>query len=192
MENVIMEIDSIPVILDGIRKYDGCYMSRCSYFIMESDLSAESNALSPNWMLMMQALNVPFYLLELSGIIWKPLGDSYIFDSPDSIRDLFDAIDSSPLLRADTSDIWLPGYLFKNSPKERGSVYRIQGRLFSQAYSYQKGRISPEQFLEFCEESRSRIAFSELETRSFSAWRDMESEQYEKTVSTLHSQQQRL
>ena len=93
-----MEIDSIPVILDDIRKYDRCYMSRCTYFIMESDLSVESNALSPNWMLVMQALNVPFYLLGLSGIIWKPLGDSYVFDSPDSIRDLFDAIDSSPLL----------------------------------------------------------------------------------------------
>ena len=175
--NATMGIDSIPVILDGIRKYERCYMSRCSYFIMESDLSVASSALSPNWMLVMNALNVPFYLIGLSGIIWKPLGDSYIFDSPDSIKDLFDAIGSSPLLRADTGNIWLPGYLFKNSPQECGSVYRIQQRLFSQAYSYQKGGISPEQFLEFCEQSRSRVAFSELETRSFSAWRDMQSEQ---------------
>ena len=192
MENMIMEIDSIPVILDGISKYDRGNMSRCSYFMIESDLSAQSNALSPNWTLVMQALNVPFYLLELSGIIWKPLGDSYLFDSPDSIRDLYDAIDSNPMLRADTGDIWLPGYLFKNSPHERGCVYRIQGKLFSQAYSYQKDGISSENFLEFCEESRNRVAFSELETRSFNAWKNMQSEQYEKAVSRSRNQQQRL
>jgi hypothetical protein len=160
--------------------------------MVKSDLAKESNILSPNWMLAIRASNIPFHLIGFSGIIWKPLGGKYVFDSPDSVKELFDAIEDSPLLRADVSDLWLPTYLFDGSPQERDCVYRVAGKLFSKAYSYQQKQISQEQFFEFCEQSRGKVVFSEIETRAFRAWKNTQAELYEKPVFTSHSQQQFL
>lgn len=164
MENLISRINSIPVMLDDIRKYDDFDMSRCTYFTIESD------APSPNWVLGPQSLNIPFYLLGLSGIIWKPLGDHHIFDSPESIDGLFDAIEDRSELYIDVNDIWLPNYLFDDLPHERGNVYRIEEKLFVESYLYRHDRVSLEQFLKSCEELRKSIAFSEIETKAFKKW----------------------
>jgi hypothetical protein len=170
MESLILKIDSIPVILDDIKKYEDFDMSRCSYFTIESDLATESSTPSPNWTLMLQAMNIPFYLIGLSGIIWKPLGEDHIFDSAEMIDDLFDIIESCMELYVDVNDIWLPNYLFHGLPHKRGYVYRITGQLFITAYRYRQEQISRDQFLEFCEEASSDIVFSEVETQAFSEW----------------------
>ena len=192
MENAVLEIDSIPVIIDNFKKYRDFEMTRCSYLMVKSDLTKGPSILSPNWMLLVQNSSIPFCLIGLSGIIWKPLGDKYIFDSPDSVKELFDAIEISPLLCADVSDLWLPTHLFNSSPQERGSVYRISGKLFSKAYSYCQEQISQEEFFEFCKQSGDEVAFSEIETRAFRVWNDMQADLYEKSVFTFHSQQQTL
>ena len=98
------------------------------------------------------------------------MGDSHIFDSPDSIDRLFDTIEDRPELYIDVNDIWLPNHLFKGMPHERGNVYRTEEQLFVEAYSYRQDRISQEQFLISCEELGTNITVSEIETAAFRKW----------------------
>ncbi|MHC4359021.1 MAG: hypothetical protein ACYSTQ_09520 [Planctomycetota bacterium] len=73
-------MSTIPIIIDDIKRYDKFRMSRCTFFSIAYDLP------SPDWVLELEDSSIPFFLLGLSGIIWKPMGKRKIFDACDSIR----------------------------------------------------------------------------------------------------------
>ena len=159
---------SIPIIIDDVKRYGNFRMTRCTYFTIECD------TLSPEWILELGELGIPFYPLGLSGIIWKPIGDKDIFDSIDLIDELFDAIEKNPSLYVDTNEIWLPNFLFRHPSNttchKRGSVYRVENDLFRTAYFFTSDRIPERDFLKTCEKNIERIRYSEEETKSFSEW----------------------
>ena len=163
-DNTERGIRSIPIMIDSIKKYKDFSMSRCTYFTVESDTP------SPNWIINLEHLRIPFYLLGISGIIWKPLGDQLTFKSPDLVDELFEAIERIPELYVDINDIWLPNFLFRPGSPKRGNVYRVAEKLFAEAYRYRQDQIQQKKFLLYCEEAIRLISFSGIETKSFHEW----------------------
>jgi hypothetical protein len=159
-----MLMPSIPIIIDDVKKYKKFQMTRCTYFSIECDAPASG------WMLSLGDREIPFYLLGLSGIIFKPLGDKDVFGSEYLIDELFDTIEEHPSLYIDINEIWLPNFLFKQSYPERGSIYRVRDDLFTKAFSFTSNRMSEKDFLSTCEHLIENIWFSEEETKSFSEW----------------------
>jgi len=159
----------IPVIIDDVKRYREFEMTRCTYFTIECDLP------SPNWVLGLNSKSIPFLLIGLSGIIFKPLGDNVVFESMESIDELFNTIESHSSLYVDTNDIWLPNNLFQDLWR-RGQVYRMDSKLFNQTFLYRQERISEDQFLRSCKELRGRIFYSEKETHSFEGWAKLQIE----------------
>lgn len=162
---------SIPVILDDVKKLRDFQMARCTYFNIECDTP------SPGWSLGLADYNIPFYLLGLTGVIWKPVGEKVLFDSNGSIDELFDMIEENPSLYVDTNEIWLPISLFEPAALERGNVFRVNDDLFTKAYSFFTGHISKEEFLKSCvgyeersDNSVRDVWHSEAETKSFKDW----------------------
>jgi len=155
---------TVPIMIDDIKKYKNFDMTRCTYFSIESDLP------SGEWVLELKNRDIPFYLLELSGIITEPTGNEAHFDSSYLIDELFDTIEASPELFIDINDIWLPNFLFRNSPHKRGDVYRIKEKLFIEADRFREDKIPKERFEMYCRELEDYLFYSEIETRSFKEW----------------------
>lgn len=159
-------MNTIPVITDDVKMHKIFDITRLTYFSIECDVP------SPNWTLILGDQSIPFYLLGLSGIIWKPIGESDIFNSPYLIEQLFNTIEENPSLYVDINDIWLPNFLFSNfdNVHKRGSVYRVKEDLFIRAHNYRENRIPAKQFQSICKELKDGIAFSRDETISFQNW----------------------
>jgi hypothetical protein len=153
----------VPVVVDDVKRYGKFRMTRCTYFTIECDVP------SSNWVLGLEKKSIPFLLIGVSGLIIRPIGGGPLFDSPDSIENLFNTIESHPSLYVDINDFWLPNHLFQE-PHRRGEVYRVGNKLFHVAYLYREERISEGRFLRRCRELRANIRFSKKETRSFGIW----------------------
>lgn len=153
----------IPVIIDDVKNYRNFSMTRCTYFTIECDVP------SPNWILGLENKSIPFVLIGLSGVVFKPIGDSALFPSAESIEELFNTIETSPSLYIDTNDLWLPNVLFQ-TPQRRGQVYRVGNRLFNEAYLFREEKISEDYFLRRCSHLKPEIRHSEKETLSFENW----------------------
>lgn len=153
----------VPVIVDDVKKYKKFDMTRCTYFTIACD------GPSPNWTLNLRDRSIPFVVMNFSGILLKPAGGPDIFETADSIEQLFNAIEENPSLYVDTDDIWLPNNLFQ-TPHGRGQVYRVKDKLFYEALLYRENKISEESFLRNCRELKAGILYSEKETLSFKKW----------------------
>jgi hypothetical protein len=153
----------VPVVVDDVKRYGKFKMTRCTYFTIECD------APSSNWVLELGKKSIPFLLIGLSGLIVRPIGGGRLFESSDSIDELFKTIESDPSLYVDINDLWLPNKLFQGLP-HRGEVYRVGSRLFHVAYLCREERISEDQFFRQCSELKSLIRLSKKETRSFASW----------------------
>ena len=155
--------NSVPIVIDDVKKYKNFSMARCTYFSIESDVP------TTDWILELDKQSIPFHLFGVTGIIIKPLGRKKRFDSPGSIDRLFDMIERHPSLYVDANEIWLPNFLFKSSVK-RGHVYRIASGLFKEAHLFQQNQITKEKFFETCTDSKQNIYYSAEETKSFKNW----------------------
>ena len=153
----------VPVVVDDSKSYGKFRITRCTYFTIECD------APSSNWVLELGKKSIPFLLIGLSGLIVRPIRGGRLFESSDSIDELFDTIESHPSLYVDINDLWLPNKLFQGLP-HRGQVYRVGFKLFHVAYLYREERISEDQFLRQCSELKGNIRLSKKETRSFANW----------------------
>jgi hypothetical protein len=164
---IITVVDDMPVLIDDVKSMDQFNMTRASYFTIQSAASSE------NWFLNLDETIIPFYLLGISGIIMQPIGTKPIFDSAESIEELFDLIEEQPNLSVDTDDIWLPNFLF-NGPHERGHVYRIRIKLFNEAQRFKLDEMPDELFLSLCKEMTEFIHYSEKETNAFKTWEEIQ------------------
>lgn len=155
----------IPVILDDIKRYIDFRMARCVYFVIECDEP------SPGWTLGLNENKIPFFLLNISGIIYKPSPDIGVFESLVLIDNLFDLIESHPSLYVDTNEIWLPNMLLRDNCK-RGDVYRVNQYLFLHALDFKNNKISEDEFDGICHQSLKESDYSRIETESFRLWAD--------------------
>jgi hypothetical protein len=153
----------VPVVVDDVKCYGKFKITRCTYFTIECD------APSSNWVLELEKKSIPFLLIGLSGLIVRPIGGGRLFESSDSLDELFNTIESHPSLYVDINDLWLPNKLFQGVP-HRGDVYRVGIELFHVAYLYREERISEDQFSRQCSERKGNIRFSKKETRSVENW----------------------
>ena len=103
----------VPVVVDDVKRYGKLKMARCTYFTIECD------APSSNWVLELGKKSIPFLLIGLSGLIVRPIRGGRLFESSDSIDELFDTIESHPSLYVDINDLWLPNKLFQGLPHGR-------------------------------------------------------------------------
>ncbi len=156
---------TVPVIVDSIKYNDTFPFTRCTYYSIACDTP------SPNWTLVLENHRIPFFLLGISGIIWKPLGEETLFNKPEVIDDLFDLIETTPECYVDIDDLWLPNLLFHEQAR-RCDVYRLHHLLFSEAYRYRQGRITKSDFVKYCQDVRSFAFYSEEETMSFRRWEE--------------------
>lgn len=173
------ESESVPVIIDsvksGVRKIvnsqgpgeDSSFrlITRCNYLSVECDLP------KPGWALRVGALNLPFLMLGLTGVIHRPF-DGEHFDTLDKIEDLFVRIEDEAGLLVNINDVWLPNFLFDRAgaPQKKGQVYRVDGNLFSAAFLYREGRLALGTFLERCHGVNRAVTISEKETAAFTDW----------------------
>lgn len=168
--------DDVPVVVDSTKNLNGFSMTRCNY------LSVECHEPRPGWQLGIGPERFPFLMLQLTGIIQRPIG-GIKFGDPDEIEDLFQLIEEEAGLFIKIEDLWLPNDLFDREP-EPGSVYRVGTDLFSYAVQFRAGRMDQETFLMTAEEFSEGFTFSEEETSVFERWwekeRQMASDQYPK------------
>jgi len=159
---------TIPVIVDDVKFQPGFAVTRCRYYAIACDIPA------PAWVQFPERARLPFLLVGLSGIIYKPLGQKRLFNTSDRIEALFDAVDSDPEMYIDSNDIWLPNLLFERAGEanpRRGQVWRISTSLFTLADQARRERLTIEKLEEACTTLEGdALRFSPSETRGFRAW----------------------
>ena len=159
---------SVPVVVDAVKTLEAFPFSRCVYYTMECEEP------SADWMLGIEGVEVPYLLVELSGVIHAPSAEQAEFDSGESIEAAFARIDADPRLSVGSADLWLPNEVLyepsKGAERRRGRVYRVGQGLFLQALQFRRGALSQEEFLEVCRTSRDQVRFSAVETRAFREW----------------------
>jgi len=163
-EQIVIDI---PVLIDDVKNYGTFKMARCTYFSIECDDP------SPDWVLQLGEVEIPFLMLGISGIICGPLGrPGRKFRNAGSIAKLFTTIEDTEGLFVDTNGIWLPRFLLGPSRRRIvGDVYRVVEGLFREAYRYASDRLSQKSFEQLCQEQeRGSVYFSEGETAAFSEW----------------------
>jgi DNA-binding XRE family transcriptional regulator len=152
----------IPVMLDDLKEKG---ISRFTYFSIEYDRPAVG------WELGMDIARIPVFLIGLSAIVWRPVGqESYKFITPDMIEDIFVQAEHHDGLFIDVNEIWFPNLLLSQFTNNRGDVFRVKQGLFSLAYSFQAGELVLDELLRSADHFSGDIYFSEAETNAYKQW----------------------
>ena len=156
---------TIPIMIDDRKMYKNFNMTRCTYFSIECDRPSGDSILG------LVSKEIPFFLLGISGIIFKPLSGNSHFNSVQSIDLLFTTVEDNPSLFIDINDIWLPNYLFQEQQK-RGFIFRIPTKLFFIGLEYRDDQISLEKYTSRCEEFHNSVEYSKKESETFKKWNE--------------------
>lgn len=155
----------VPVMVDSVKDLIPP-VTRCVYFTIESVLPESASFLR------IDDIDVPFFMLGLSGVICQPDGRTSRFTDPDQIDNLFNLIESVSGLVVGISDILLPTDVFfkeADLPK-RGEVYRIEHELMQVFYMFRSERIDYDRFYQECSTRKEMIEISDEETIAFKKW----------------------
>ncbi len=155
---------SIPVVVDDVKSTRDFPMTRCTYF------SVECEHPSPDWVLAMPELGLPFLMLGLSGIVTQPSEDHPLFDTPERFEDFYSNVEQHKDLFVDSNDIWLPNSLFRAGSAKRGDVFRIGLGLFERACGYRYDAVDFDQFTRIVRELDEPPRPSPEETRALHDW----------------------
>lgn len=164
MENDMMQ-NSIPVVVDSIKRRDDFQMVRCNYLTVQCD------APSPGWQLSLGGEASSFIMLGLVGIIHQPFGGGH-FDSPDTIETTLERFEERAELFIDVDDLWIPEFVLRHAAAEfkLGDVFRISEALFSAAFRYREGLLEQDTYLDVSKEYLSQALPSPSESEAFRAW----------------------
>ena len=162
MENTARDI---PVIIDAVKNLEH-HITRCVYFTIEAILPEAVGFLSH------EGLNVPFWMLGLSGVICQPDDTSKLFEKPEQIDTLFNQVEDIEGLVVAISDTFFPTSLFNKDETEqlRGSVYRVGLELMSLSFQFRLDHIEYKQFVSKCNKLKKNIRPSTSETDVFQKW----------------------
>ena len=155
----------------------GYAMTRCSFLLIECSDPA------PGWTLGLGGEQMPFLMLNLTGIVLGPLGEALRFQTAPLIENFFKTVESfrSPLAQdaeflVETADLWLPDSLFRRRATAVGNVFRVRRPLFNQCLAFREGMLGERQFLAACEEFPGAVEFSAEETSAFATWHGLQVE----------------
>ncbi len=164
-EDVKVNQNGVPVVVDSIKRRDDFRMVRCNYLTVQCD------APSPDWQLSLRGEPSSFLMLGLVGIIRQPFGGNS-FDSPDSIETTLDRFEERPELFIDVDDLWIPEFVLRQAETDfaLGDVFRIGDDLFSAAFRYREGQLEQDDLLETCEQHLAQAEYSRIESAAFRAW----------------------
>jgi hypothetical protein len=154
---------SIPIMIDDVKESDDFQMSRCTYFSIASNLPSSEITEDP-------VLKIPSVMIGFTSLICYPFDASKLFNKPEEISSLFEAVEKVEGLYVDINDIWLPNFVFEKANRKRGSVFRILPELFKLAYDYQNGVISEDEFIKTCKKKNFPAEYSPEETDAFHKW----------------------
>jgi len=157
--------DSIPVVTESKKDYEGFRMGRCNYLTVQCD------APSPGWQLELENQLSSYLMLGLTGVISHPFGGN-LFESVQQIEDLFNRIEQREELSLDVDDLWIPYFVLWRTPDQfrSGQVFRISEELFGKAYAYREGLIEQEAYLSYCQQIAQEAITSDVESKSFADW----------------------
>jgi hypothetical protein len=155
---------TIPVIIDDVKKKKKFDMSRCTYFSIQCDTP------SPDRTLTIQNVQISFFMMGISGIIYSPADSSDRFDQPDKFEKIFEIIESHENLYIDINDIWIPNRFFVIGEQKRGSVYRLPLDVFSVALAFRENTASLKDLEKACGKHPKGAIFQDDETGAFSTW----------------------
>jgi hypothetical protein len=158
-----MKEKTVPVMIDDLKEIGNFRMTRATYFYVES---LEP---SPDILLEFGELEFPVFSLEFSGVIYRPLGDTEIFESSDLIENIFLEVEKHESFYVDSDNLWIPNRMFDRRPA-RGDVYRLNYSLFSKLYTLCKDDASLDDRARKLVAPSGDIAFSEKETEAFKDW----------------------
>jgi hypothetical protein len=162
--------ESVPVLIDSMKRHPDFRMARCNYLSIESDMPM------PGWHLRLgKTVDLPFLMIGLSGIIYHPIGSPGLFDRLDKIDSLYAIAEEQPGFYIDTNDIWIPDFLFEKCLRldnYEDHIFRIGFLLFKAAWLHRNERMSIKDFKSIClDYSGEEVRYSRIETSVFRAWR---------------------
>lgn len=186
----------IPVLIDDVKSLEDFHVTRCTYFTIDAGAAVD------DWVALLRGRGIPFLLLGVSAVIFRPELDVARFEDPDQIDSLFHRIEQIGGVVVETAHIWLPNELFgehaarakspgdDHNPLDRGALWRVSLPLFQSALKFQKEVITLEQFTEDCRllmsAERSPLAHTPKEWRVFHEWSQAQIE-----AARLHYQEQK-
>lgn len=166
---------TVPIFIDENR--DG--LIRAQYFVIENMGSEEPGILGIN------GREIPFFLIELQGVIFRSFSQDGNFNRPDDFFELFEAIELFNVEEQEYStfttlnSIYLPEVIFDIKEKAtRNNVFRINFDLFRKIYSINISK-NQKQLVEFLKETESRAVYSNEESFAFQAWCEL---QYDRSM----------
>lgn len=181
---------TVPVIVDShAREKSALSITRCVYFCITADDPGTQ------WTLRNPRLDVPFLMLGLHGVILRPDQSEPEFTSPDLLNRLIKDIEQDDRFAVETGYLWLPtdmldrartstrcGRTETSSEAERGDVFRVDGKLFFDAWQAAFGsgnfdlamRELAEMDLRGSGDGRPLVRFSPRETLAFRDWSEMQ------------------
>ncbi len=173
---------TIPVMIDDIKDIDNIKFTRCTYFSVQCDTP------SAGWSLGTSNISLPFIMMGLSGIICRPLEDSVKFTELTQIERLFEFIESQENLYIDINDIWLPNFAFQKGMQKRGTVWRVDIKIFTEALRFRDNTINFSDLEKMCKSYQKGVVYDDTETFVFQNWID---QQIAEAKRNYHSNQKR-
>ncbi len=157
---------TVPIFIDENRNG----LIRAQYFVIENMGS------NTPWMLGVNGTQIPFFLIELQGVIFRSFSQDGNFNRPDDFFELFEAIELFNEEEKEYStfttlnSIYLPEFIFDIKEKVyRNNVFRMDFDLFRKIYSINLSK-NQKQLAEFLKETESRAFYSNEESFAFRAW----------------------
>jgi hypothetical protein len=170
---------TIPILLDDVKQLRDFNMTRGSFFTIDA------SGMGDDWVAILRANEVPFMILGVTNVLHRPDMVSLLFNSDDSIEQLFDQIEGVDGLVVESEHIWLPNFLFdpyigvysaqeKPLQLERGAVWRIGFGLFQMAVTFLQEVIPADTYQERCwqmiHSAEVEVGYSHDETLAFRSW----------------------
>jgi len=174
-----MSNQTIPVLIDDIKRLKDFQRTRCTYFRIEfserpftgtfpvSSAGKFRVAAWGNWAV-------------LTGPAAET-GKKDLFLSPDSIRSTLMKIEEDEELFLDLGYIWIPNQVIGIKGKSKavtdirtGDVYRLSTPFFQKCYSFAAETITGKEWRKYCLSSPKEIHPSPDETKAFREWRKMQ------------------
>lgn len=168
----------VPVITDSVPGEVPSDLVRCIYFYITAD------GPSTGWLLGLPQAELPFLMLGLQGIIYRPATAATEFDSPALLSQLIKEVELQEGFTVETGCIWIPAGLLQRSKRlvadseaERGDVFRVDLSLFASAWGVAYENADVHRFIDDTNNievgqsvPEPLIYFSPVETNSISSW----------------------
>lgn len=175
---------TIPVLVDDpAREAGGASIRSTDSFVRCVYLTVDASEPSSGWNLDRNKQRMPFFMLELSGIVFAPVREEVApsgeFLTQQDIESTIEFIEARQGLLVETARIYLPLGMVEavvtNGEPASQDVLRVRQDLFTQARNHATGRTTTREFLRGLDpydddDANTRLRYSSQETEAFGHW----------------------